>query len=81
MMPVILFTAGTVRISFKRYILLNVLGEIIWTGGLMVVGFFFSFAEMRVEGVLGKLSLASLVAIGGIAFMYLIRDFKHRLLR
>ncbi len=38
---VTLFTAGLVRVPFKKYILLNVSGQFIWTGMLIAVGYFF----------------------------------------
>lgn len=36
-----LFTAGMVRVSFKKYVLFNFLGGFIWTGLLIATGYFF----------------------------------------
>ncbi len=37
-----LMTAGMVRIPFARYLVINLSGQLIWTGLLLGVGFFFS---------------------------------------
>lgn len=36
-----LIAAGAVRISFKKYLLLNFLGDLIWVGFLLSLGYFF----------------------------------------
>jgi membrane protein DedA with SNARE-associated domain len=36
-----LFTAGLVKVSFKKYVLFNFLGGFVWTGILITVGYFF----------------------------------------
>lgn len=36
-----LFTAGLVKVSFKKYALFNLLGGFIWTGVLLTLGYFF----------------------------------------
>ena len=36
-----LFTAGLVKVDFKKYALFNFLGGFIWTGFLLAAGYFF----------------------------------------
>ena len=36
-----LFTAGLVKVNFKKYAIFNFLGGFIWTGFLLAAGYFF----------------------------------------
>jgi membrane protein DedA with SNARE-associated domain len=54
MMPFILFTAGSSGIRFSQYIALNAIGEVGWTGILMVLGYFYSSTISSIENVVGK---------------------------
>ncbi len=51
---VVLMTAGIARIPFKRYITINVVGQMIWSGILLGIGYFFSESYTRIESVAGK---------------------------
>lgn len=79
-MPFILFTAGTSRMPFGRYLLFNVLGEVLWSGGLLSFGYFFSFAIGNAEGLIGKVSFIGLfAAIVGI-FIFITHRLARRFL-
>lgn len=52
----VLVTAGMVKIPFRRYLLLNFLGQIVWTGMMLSLGYFFGHLYAQIEGVFGKLS-------------------------
>jgi membrane protein DedA with SNARE-associated domain len=54
---VTLVTAGIVKIPFKRYIAFNVMGQLVWTGILMTVGYFFGSLYSDIGGWFGKLSV------------------------
>lgn len=41
--------AGTVRMSFQKFVLFSFLGGIIWSGLLMGLGYFFGFAAEQIE--------------------------------
>ena len=55
--PVVLFTAGLVKIPFKKYCLLNFFGGFIWTGFLMALGFSFSHFFITIKDINGKIFL------------------------
>lgn len=38
--PAIFFTAGLSHVHFGRYMALNVIGQIVWTGGLLAAGYY-----------------------------------------
>lgn len=73
---VVLFSAGLARISFRRYMLFNFIGELVWTGCLIGVGFFFGHLYIEVNNLLGRVSLfAGLIVITAcvIAFAHYVR--------
>ncbi|MFA6432336.1 MAG: DedA family protein [Candidatus Paceibacterota bacterium] len=59
---VTLMTAGMVRIPFKMYLFVNLLGQFIWTGTLLAAGFYFSEAYIKIDRWDGQVSLV----VGGI---------------
>ena len=60
---VILFTAGLSRVPFNRFLLINVAGEIIWSGSLIAIGFFVSHLIIRVNSVLEWASVIGLMVL------------------
>ncbi len=78
---VTLFTAGLSRIPFTRYITFNILGEIIWTGALIGVGYFFSHLYVVVNNTLGKVSIVGGFLILVILFIAIGRLVQVRLTR
>ena len=67
-MPAILFTAGTSRMNFRRYLILNMTGEILWSTALVAVGYFFSNWYLQVSDTIGKASIIMLfVVLVGVA--------------
>ena len=77
---VILFTAGMSRVPFIRYILFNICGELVWTGMLMLVGYFFSQWYVAVDNALGRMSIIALFVLLAIAF-YGFARFMHARMR
>jgi membrane-associated protein len=74
---VTLMTAGMVGIPFDRFIVVNLLGQFIWTGLLLGVGYFFSHLYITVNSVLGRISLvaaAVVLATMGYRFWKYLRD-------
>jgi membrane-associated protein len=68
---VTLMTAGMARIPFGRYIVVNAVGQLIWTGFLISTGFFFSSLYITVNNVIGKISLtAGIVALAFLGYRY-----------
>ena len=60
---VTLMTAGMVRIPFGRFIVINLLGQFIWTGLLLGIGYFFSHLFITVNSVLGRMSLVAAAVV------------------
>ena len=50
----ILFTAGMTRMSFWVYMRANMLGQFLWSGGLIAIGYFFGDAYLRVNSTFEK---------------------------
>ncbi len=67
----VLVTAGLVGIPFKRYVLLNVLGQIVWTSVLIGVGFFFGNFYQSLNSIFEQLSFIA----GAVIVMWLLFKF------
>jgi membrane-associated protein len=81
MMPFILFTAGASKMRFGRYIALNSFGEIFWTGGLMLLGYFFSSAIGGIQSAIGKASLLAAFAAVLVLCYFGMRSFVRNILK
>jgi membrane protein DedA with SNARE-associated domain len=76
-----LITAGMVRIPFKKYALFNFLGGFVWTGLLLVVGYFFG----QIYTLLGKgFKIAFIVCLAVVVSFVLYgagKYFKQQFLK
>ncbi len=61
---VTLIVAGLVKIPFKRYLAINIIGQFIWTGILLFIGFSFGNFYSQIANYFGRIS--------GIAFFIVI---------
>lgn len=63
-----LIVAGMLHVSFKRYVILNILGGFIWTALLLVVGYFFGHIYYSLAGPLrtGFIIFAVIVVVWGL---------------
>jgi membrane protein DedA with SNARE-associated domain len=59
----ILFTAGVSRVPFRRYMMLNIAGQFLWTAGLLSIGYFLGHIFLRVNDAFEKMALLALVII------------------
>ena len=72
---VTLVTAGIVRVSFKKYMMLNFLGQFFWTGGLLAVGYFFGSLYVNfnkgfeIVGFFGFVILGLVILYGALRFI------------
>lgn len=57
-----LITAGIARIPFGQYLVVNSLGQLIWTGALLALGYYVGHAYVYISDVFGVLGDAGLVA-------------------
>lgn len=58
-----LFTAGMTRVPFRKFMLLNTLGQIIWTAGLMAIGYYLGNFYVQFNNTLGLVSTIAVIAI------------------
>jgi len=60
---VIMFTAGLSRVPFRRYMMLNIAGQFLWTAAMLSIGYFLGHIYLRVGDALEKMALFALVII------------------
>ena len=60
---VTLVAAGLSRVPFKKYILLNAVGQIFWTALLMGLGYFLGHLYTNVDSLLGKFTTIAILVI------------------
>lgn len=73
-----LFTAGMVKIPFKLYLSINLLGQFIWSGLLIGIGYFFSHVYTSVDNIFGKMSVVALFIFLVIIFVGFTRYTKKK---
>lgn len=61
--PVVLFSAGMSRVPFRRYMMLNITGQFLWTAGLLSIGYFLGHIYFKVGDIFEALTLAALATI------------------
>lgn len=60
---VTLFTAGLVKIPFKRYIALNAFGQMAWTGLLLMIGYTFGHLYVSFNNIFARISFVGLFIV------------------
>lgn len=68
-----LITAGLTRVPWRRTFSVVFLGECIWTGGLVILGYHFSASLRRLEA-----GLQLVIALGTVLFLVMIARYLHR---
>lgn len=68
---VTLITAGMAKIPYRRYMLLNLLGQFVWTAVLLLVGFTLGDLYITFDNIFARISIvsASVIVIVGL-FQY-----------
>ena len=64
-----LMTAGMVKLPFRKYLVVNVVGQFVWTGFLMSVGYFFGDLYLTVDAVIGKMFIIAIFIVFFVAFL------------
>ncbi len=59
----VLFTAGLSGVPFRRYMMLNIAGQFLWTAGLLSIGYFLGHIFLKVNDAFEKMALFALIAI------------------
>jgi len=60
---VTLTTAAMVRIPFRIYMAVNLLGQLVWTGFLLGIGYFFSNLYVEINNVFGRVSVVAVAVV------------------
>lgn len=68
-----LITAGLARVPFKRWFGVLFGAECLWTGSLVLIGYYFGAFTQRIEANLRWISLAGAVIVAALAIAYLSR--------
>jgi membrane protein DedA with SNARE-associated domain len=68
-----LIAAGMVRVPFKRWFGVLFAAECLWTGGLVLVGYYFGALTQSIESNLRWVSLAGGVVLAAIVILYISR--------
>lgn len=58
-----LMTAGIVKLPFGRYLIVNMMGQFIWSGFLIGIGYFFGNLYIAVNAVIGKMFIIAIFII------------------
>jgi membrane protein DedA with SNARE-associated domain len=66
---VTLMTAGMVKIPFWRYLAINLIGQFVWTGLLLGIGYFFSNLYLTVDSIIGKMGVVAAFVVVFIGFL------------
>ncbi len=74
----VLMTAGMTHIPFKKYMAVNLLGQIVWTGVLIGTGYFFGHLYSMVDSALGYVSITALAVVILFAFFGYRNYLKQR---
>lgn len=73
-----LMAAGAARVPFKKYMLINFLGQFVWTGFLMAIGFFLGHLYTLVDKGLRWAFILATVAIFAAAAYGFAKYFRAR---
>ena len=63
-----LVTAGMVKIPFGKYLTVNVVGQFVWTGVLIGIGYSFSSIYIRVGNILARMVVVAFGILIAVAF-------------
>lgn len=66
---VTLIASGMARVPFLKYLGLNLIGQFVWSGLLIGVGYFFSNLYVQVDGVMSKIGVVVLFLVLIALFM------------
>ena len=65
----VLITAGMAKLPFKKYLAVNALGQFIWTGLLISVGYFFGNLYIKINDLAGRFFITAILIVGIVAFL------------
>jgi len=65
----VLITAGLAKLPFKKYLAVNILGQFVWTGVLIGVGYFFGDLYIQINNITGRFFIVVILTVLIIAFL------------
>ncbi len=74
----VLFTAGMTRIPFRTFMLWNTIGECLWTGILIALGFFLGHLYVMIDNVVWRIGVIGVVLVLIFLMMRLILYFGKK---
>ena len=74
-----LVAAGLARIPVKRWLGVLSLAECIWTGSLVLMGYYFGYMVQRIESDLRWLSLGGILLVIGLILYYYLAHHRPKL--
>ncbi len=75
----ILFASGMYRMNFRKYILMNLLGETLWSCALLAVGYYFGNYYTQIENEFSKLGLIGVVIVVAVFLVYLKNNIAAKI--
>ena len=75
---VTLITAGMVRVPFFKYLSLNLIGQFVWSGLLLAIGYYFSSAYIQINNIAGKIFIVLLFVVLIFVFVGFIKFIKKK---
>jgi len=76
---VTLITAGMARIPFHRYIMLNVIGQFVWTALLLSSGFFLGQLYVTFDNIFARISIIAFAVIVIVAIFRYAKFVRNRI--
>lgn len=74
----ILFTAGMSKINFLKFISINAVGQLFWSGILIALGFFFGDLYLRINSISSKVFLVIVFVLLIVAFFRFRKYMKNK---
>jgi membrane protein DedA with SNARE-associated domain len=75
----VLFSAGMSRVPFLQFISINALGQLVWSGVLIAIGFFFGDLYLSINNIMGRISLIFLFAVVIFAALRYIKYLQKKI--
>jgi membrane protein DedA with SNARE-associated domain len=75
----ILFTAGMSKIPFWRFIGVNAIGQLVWSGILIATGFFFGDLYFKIDSITGKASVVILFIVVIFAVIQYLKYLHNKI--
>lgn len=61
--PAIYFTAGLARVSFSRYMVINIGGQVVWTSAMLAIGYYLGHFYLQFNGALDRVFFIAFVLV------------------